>query len=100
MRRSSRIYTSLNRDQTVMGVEKRAFMIVAFLGAAMFANKVYLGLTLVPVIHLFLQWMTKKDYRFFDIFMRFMSEDDVYSSLPQVQSIHTRPQGWGRGLPC
>lgn len=100
MRRSSRIYTSINRDQTVMGVEKRAFMIVAFLGAAMFANKVYSGLLLLPVLHLFLQWMTKKDYRFFEIFMRFMSEDDVYTSLPQVQTMYARPRGWGQGLPC
>lgn len=100
MRRSSRVYTSLNRHKKVMGVEKRAFMVVAFAASSMFATRLYLGLLFVPLLHLLMQWLTKKDYHFFDIFMRFMDEDDAYGSLPHPSTMEQRPKGWGKGLPC
>ena len=83
-----------------MGVEKRAFMVVAFAASTMFATRMYGGLLLVPFLHLLMQWLTKKDYHFFDIFLRFMDEEDAYGSLPNPDTINNRPEGWGKGLPC
>jgi type IV secretory pathway TrbD component len=99
MRRYSRTYTSLNRNQTIMGVEKRAFMVEAFYASAMFANGFYAGLLMLPLIHALMRWLTKKDYMFFEIFMRYMNEGDAYSSIPQPSDWERRPLGWGRGLP-
>jgi hypothetical protein len=82
-----------------MGVEKHAFMIEAFIAVAMFANGIYLGLPLIPFLHVFLQWLTKKEYLFFQIFMRYLNEEHAYSSLPHPSDYSKRPLGWGRGLP-
>lgn len=82
-----------------MGVEKKAFMIVAFIASGLFANKIYFGLLLVPILHMLMQWMTKKEYYFFEIFMRYLNESDAYSALSRPDSWSKRPIGWGRGLP-
>lgn len=98
-RRSSHFYASLNRNQKIMGVEKRAFMVVAFLASILFANGLYVALLLIPVLHGLLQWLTKKDYYFFGIFMRYLNEVDAYGSIPRPEDWERRPIGWGRGLP-
>lgn len=98
-RRSSRVHTSLNRNRTIMGVEQRAFMVVAFAASAMFANGVYLGLVFIPFLHLFMQWLTKKEHNFFNIFMQYLNESDAYGSIPRPKDWQKRPVGWGRGLP-
>lgn len=82
-----------------MGVEKKAFMVVAFYASAMFANGILVGLAFVPFIHALMRWLTKKDHMFFELFMRYMNESDAYSSLPRPSDWKRRPLGWGRGLP-
>lgn len=98
-RRYSRVRTSLNRNKTIMGVEQRAFMVVAFAASAMFANGIYIGLLFIPLFHMFMQWLTKKEHNFFSIFMQYLNESDAYSSIPRPKDWERRPLGWGRGLP-
>lgn len=98
-RRSSRIYTSLNRNKSIMGVEKKAFMGVAFMASMMFATQLYFGLFLVPFFHFLMQWLTKKEHQFFDIFLKYLNESDAYSSIPRPSNWSVRPLGWGRNLP-
>lgn len=98
-RRQSRFYASLNRDKTIMGVERNAFMVVAFLASILFAYQLYKALVFVPLLHTFMQFLTKKDYYFFKLFMNYLNEPDAYSSLPRPEDWQRRPIGWGRGLP-
>jgi hypothetical protein len=82
-----------------MGVESMAFMMVAFVASLMFANGLYMGLLAMPVLHGFMQWLTKKEYYFFRIFIKYLNESDAYSSLPRPEDWRRRPKGWGVGLP-
>lgn len=74
-------------------------MVVAFAASAMFANRLYVGLLFVPLFHMFMQWLTKKEYHFFTIFMQYLNEESAYSSIPRPQDWQRRPSGWGKGLP-
>jgi len=98
-RRATRFYASLNRDKTIMGVESRAFMIVAFIASILFASKMYYALMFVPLLHMLMQWFTKKDYYFFQMLLRYLDESDAYSSITRPEDWQRRPLGWGRGLP-
>lgn len=98
-RRSTRFYVSLNRDKTMMGVEQNAFMVVAFFASILFAYQLYKALAFVPLLHMLMQWFTKKDYYFFRIFLRYLDEADAYSSVTRPDDWQRRPIGWGRGLP-
>lgn len=98
-RRFTRVYTSINRNKTIMGVEPKAFMLVAFIASAAFANGVYIGLAFVPFMHIGMQLLTKKEYLFFQIFMRYLNESDAYSAITRPSDWLNRPPGWGKGLP-
>lgn len=98
-RRTSQFYTSLNRNRTIMGVEQNAFMVVAFIASMLFASQMYKSLLCIPLLHMLMQWFTKKDYFFFKIFLKYLDESDAYSSVTRPSDWDRRPLGWGRGLP-
>lgn len=83
----------------MMGVERKAFMVVAFTASTLFANQLYLALLMVPFLHMLMQWLTKKDYHFFSIFLKYLNESDAYSAITRPEDWQRRPLGWGRGLP-
>ncbi len=98
-RRSSTFHTSLHRPKMVMGTDPKAFFVVAFVAATLFAAQSYLALAAVLPLFSVCRLMTKRDPQFMEIFLRYLNEENAYTNLPKPSHWDSRPAGWGRGLP-
>lgn len=82
-----------------MGMDPKAFYVLAFFGSFLFASKSYPPLLLlIPALSVG-RLLTKKDSQFMSIFMRYLDERDAYTSIPRPSDWSRRPPGWGKGLP-
>jgi type IV secretory pathway VirB3-like protein len=98
-RRSSVFHASLHRPKMVMGMDPKAFYLVSFIGAFMFATGAYLSIVLVVPALGAGRLLSKKDPLFMSIFLNYLDEAEAYSSIPRPEDWKSRPVGWGRGLP-
>lgn len=82
-----------------MGTDPMAFYACAFLGSFFFAVKAYVAMPVALVAYLLSRMLTKKDPAFMRIFMRYIEEQNAFSSIPRPSDWTNRPAGWGKGLP-
>lgn len=83
----------------MMGMDPKAFYLIAFMGSFFFASKAYPPLLLILPAFSIARLLTKKDPQFMAIFMKYLDERDAYTSLPRPTDWSKRPHGWGKGLP-
>lgn len=82
-----------------MGTDPVAFYACAFLGSFFFASKAYIAMPVALLAYLVSKMLTKKDPQFMGIFLRYVEEENAYSSIPHPSDWQNRPDGWGKGLP-
>ena len=99
MRTGSVFHRSLNRPKLYGGVPKTAFMFIAMGGCFCFVAKIYVALPAAALLWAVALWQTRKDPAWMDILERYLRESHVYDSLPRPKDFHSRPRGWGKGLP-
>ena len=97
--RYSKFHNSLQRTQTIMGIESTAFGGIVFAASFMVVAKAYWAIPVLVFIYLIARWLTKSDGQFMVMFFRYLDEGHVYDATPRTSDFMRRPKGWGRGVP-
>lgn len=104
MRRSV-VYRVLTKGRLLMGVDYRVAVILwaPTIWALMVlqGNWVQMGILfgVVVVVHFVLKFVTKRDFRFFDLLKRYQRQADWYDPWPRYRSRRNfRPVGFGRDM--
>ncbi len=83
-----------------MGVAEKAFYIVCFMAIFLFVMRLYWAIPLcLPVVWI-ARWMTKRDAQFMEVFMRYTKEKAVFDPWFNRDTMKSRPERFGRELPC
>lgn len=97
--RESTVHLSLNRKNTILGVDSRVFGIEAGLLAIFISLQLWSFLLLLPFIHFLAKWAQARDERLFEAAMRYTREANTWDPWHHHALTKKRPEGFGRGLP-
>jgi hypothetical protein len=96
--RTSKYHHSLNYEPKIMGVIHKFFILECGLFFSLMILKFYIFIVFLPILHIFLRWISSKDFDGLQIYKKYMNEVDYWDPWIHFKETKNREKGYGQGL--